>query len=519
MVKQSTLTEAYALLGLDRGATLDQVRSAYKQLALRLHPDKNQGNAEATTQFQQLAEAYGVLQKHIQTASHSYSDDDFDDYYSDFDSDYDDCNHFFYDDDYEEAERMAFFMYFFEEVLRGRSGRGYGRYANSNRGYQAPESPTERAARMQRQREQQAWGEQRRAEEAQHRAQQKAERKAFETRMREKEHKEAEERQRAKAASKKAEAESQRRQAAETAQAQQQRAQTLRSAAFAAARAGDAKLVKKSVWEDSVDSTGGEVQTGCEKFVKKQPEDPRETLLHIAAQKGDVDLVEWLNAHSADPEERNSVGLSAFHVALQHGHIPILKHFFEAYDPKYEDHSAIYSLPPPNSLLSIALESGEPEVVWTILDKGFATTQDISNAWTRITSMKDREALLVGTGKNAGKFSEIQNLLMSFGGFTPPPTPPVTGQDRERSNSPTTKEDPSTSDASPQRGSFRGRGRRGHGHSSSGVFNPQGQNDQPYAPPHGRATPSDQSQYHSGRGKQRGRGQGRGRGRGRGRGN
>lgn len=112
------------------------------------------------------------------------------------------------------------------------------------------------------------------------------------------ERREAEERQRAKAALKKAEAETRRRQAAQTAQAQQERAQTLRSATFAAARAGDVKLVKKSVWEDSVDPAGGEVKTGCEKFVEKQPQDPQETLLHIAAQKGDVDLVEWLNAHS-----------------------------------------------------------------------------------------------------------------------------------------------------------------------------------------------------------------------------
>ncbi|KIM62150.1 hypothetical protein SCLCIDRAFT_1215501 [Scleroderma citrinum Foug A] len=518
MVKQSTLSEAYSLLGLEKGATLDQVRSAYKQLALRLHPDKNQGNAEATTQFQQLAEAYGVLQKHIQAASHSYSDDDYDDFYSDFDSDDDEYYRYFYDDDYEEMERMAFFMFFFDEVLSGRSGRGYGRFARPSRGYRASESPAERAARLQRQQEQQARDEQRRAEEAQRREQQRVERKAFEARMREKERKEAEERQRAKAASKKAEAESRRRQAAETAQAQQERAQTLRSAAFTAARAGDAKLVKKSIWEDSVDLAGGEVKMGCEKFVKKQPQDPQETLLHIAAQKGDVDLVEWLNAHSADPEERNSVGLSAFHVALQHGYIPILKHFFDAYNPKYEDHNSIYSLSPPDSLLSLALESGEPEVVWMILDSGLADTQDISNAWTRITSTEGRKALLVGIGQNAGKFAEIQNLLMRFGGFTPPPTPPVTNQVRERSDSSSTKDDSSASEALPQGGSYRGRGCGGHVHSTRGGFNRQGQYDQPYPPTHGRAT-SDQSQSHDGRGKQRGRGRGRGRARGRGRGN
>jgi len=216
----------------------------------------------------------------------------------------------------------------------------------------------------------------------------------------------------------------------------------------------------------------------------------------------------------ADPEERNSAGLSAFHVALQHGHIPILKHFFDAYNPKYEDHNSIYSLSPPDSLLSLALESAEPEVVWMILDKGLADTQDIGNAWTRITSTEGREALLVGIWKNAGKFAEIQNLLMRFGGFTPPPTPPVSNQARERSDSSSTKGDSSGSEALPQGGSYRGRGRRGH---ARGAFNRQGQHDQPYAAAHGRAA-SDQSQTHDGRGRQRGRGRGRGRGRARGRG-
>ena len=112
------------------------------------------------------------------------------------------------------------------------------------------------------------------------------------------ERKEAEKRQRAKAASRKVEAENQRKKAAVTAQLQQQRVQSLRSATFAAARDGDASQVKKGVWEDEVDPAGGEIKIGCESYVAVHPEDPLETLLHIAAQNGDADLVEWLDAHS-----------------------------------------------------------------------------------------------------------------------------------------------------------------------------------------------------------------------------
>ena len=106
------------------------------------------------------------------------------------------------------------------------------------------------------------------------------------------------ERQRAKAASKKAEAENQRKKAAQTAQLQQQRVQSLRSATFTAARAGEASKVKKGVWEDAVDPAGGEIKMGCENYVAVHPDDPLETLLHIAARNGDADLVEWLDAHS-----------------------------------------------------------------------------------------------------------------------------------------------------------------------------------------------------------------------------
>jgi|GEM_PF-4672515 len=54
--KQATPKD-YGLLGLTESATVEEIRSAYKKKALRLHPDKNPGN-DTTKKFQDLCEAY-----------------------------------------------------------------------------------------------------------------------------------------------------------------------------------------------------------------------------------------------------------------------------------------------------------------------------------------------------------------------------------------------------------------------------------------------------------------------------
>ncbi|EIN07258.1 DnaJ-domain-containing protein [Punctularia strigosozonata HHB-11173 SS5] len=435
------VSEAYTTLGLQDGANLEQVKSAYKQLALRTHPDKNVGNPDATEQFQRLSEAYNALVRHLDLSRRpdSYMPeyvpfphgagfaasfcDDFDGY--EFDED-------FYSDEYEseDADDEDFFMFLFEELMQGRASRFA--HADFRRSRQEPETHEEFQARLRKTREEQAAA-------AKRRAQENEARKERERVEREQERKRAEERKKAKATKKKKDAAEVKKLNEASILAQRQHTQSIRSAIFAAARQGDAAKVKKGIWEDNVDASGGEVKPGCGAFVDHPPQDPRETLLHIAAQRGDLELVQWLDSHNAEVEERNSRGLSAFDVAMRSGNIMVMRYFLDNYDPADSDSQSLYAPAEGVSAIRLALESGNPDVIALALESKLSPQHQTRDAWSWAVSLEGKQSLLGSGSSNAeARYEQILDLLMSYCHFTPPLTPDSAawGQSEQRTSPP-----------------------------------------------------------------------------------
>ena len=73
---ETTVTEAYSLLGLNSKATAAEARKSFHSLALKHHPDKNPGNPGASAKFAAYASAYETVQRNLAAQSDDDDDDD-----------------------------------------------------------------------------------------------------------------------------------------------------------------------------------------------------------------------------------------------------------------------------------------------------------------------------------------------------------------------------------------------------------------------------------------------------------
>lgn len=64
------MADHYGTLGVPRTASLEEIRSAYRKLALQLHPDRNPGDMVKEARFKEISNAYCVLSDERQRAKY-----------------------------------------------------------------------------------------------------------------------------------------------------------------------------------------------------------------------------------------------------------------------------------------------------------------------------------------------------------------------------------------------------------------------------------------------------------------
>src|SRR4051812_31810301 len=57
----ATKRDYYEILGVPKNASAEDIKRAYRKLAVKFHPDKNPGDHTAEERFKELGEAYDVL--------------------------------------------------------------------------------------------------------------------------------------------------------------------------------------------------------------------------------------------------------------------------------------------------------------------------------------------------------------------------------------------------------------------------------------------------------------------------
>lgn len=85
------MKDYYEILGIQRTATSEEIKKAYRNLAFKYHPDRNAGNKDAEERFKQITEAYDVLgdeKKRADYDRYGFQDNSYSDYSRSYQNEY-----------------------------------------------------------------------------------------------------------------------------------------------------------------------------------------------------------------------------------------------------------------------------------------------------------------------------------------------------------------------------------------------------------------------------------------------
>jgi hypothetical protein len=86
----------------------------------------------------------------------------------------------------------------------------------------------------------------------------------------------------------------------------------------------------------------------------------------------------------AKPDARDSFARTPFHLTLQYGHFPLVEHILTSFPPGSPDSQPVLSPPPKASLLRLAIESNNLELVKRVMNLFTVSESDVTKEWRRL---------------------------------------------------------------------------------------------------------------------------------------